>query len=213
MALAAALGLYLDMDLPFPCTVGWGGLAESRSLSAFKTSPTIPSRLRAYGDAPWVRPCVLHPLLDRWHFFSIYEGVCTSEFASALRLSEENLRGLCARQGATAPLALSTTQLVARCLDAAIFGCSPPLEVEEALGPGSAARRGRSSGLGYGGRVGAQSRGLPRESCRKREVYAFEDGEWTVLEPGDAARPPFVSDPGSNAAPSDRPCRPRTSTF
>lgn len=197
--LAAALGIYLDVDLPFPCTVGLG-LAESRVLSPFESSPTRP-RSRA-SDAPWVRPCVLHPLTGRWRFFSIYDGVCTSEFAVALRLSDENLRVLCARVGAAAPPALTTPQLVDRCLDAAIFGSPPP----EAKAP-----RARSPTPETCEDV---DRGLRRELFHGRDVCSFEDGEWTVLEPGERLRAPALSDPCSPApATASRPNRPRTSTF
>jgi len=64
-------------------------------------------------SAWWTRPCVLHPFTGIWFNFSIYDGICTAEFMTALRLLDQNLRKLCMSQGVVPPLDSSTLQLLA----------------------------------------------------------------------------------------------------
>lgn len=78
-------------------------------------------------NAPWwISPCVLHPFTGRWLYFSIYDGICTREFETAIRLIDEDLRQMCACQGEASPAHFSTLQLLAHLLSAPHLGCSSP---------------------------------------------------------------------------------------
>lgn len=130
--LISVLAAYLDVTLPFPCT-GVRGHGRDRfdptGVSAgVPTECLMASSPRGAAHvAWWTRPAVLHPFTGRWHQFSIYDHICTSEFSTALRLIDEDLRRLCVCQGEATPEHLDTLQLLATCLSAARLGCvSPP---------------------------------------------------------------------------------------
>lgn len=97
-------------------------------------SPTVafPRETRARSRSPdlnapwWIWPCVLHPFTARWLYFSVYDGICTREFETAIRLIDENLRQMCACQGEASPVHLGTLQLLAHLLSAPHLGCSSP---------------------------------------------------------------------------------------
>eukprot|EP00929_Paragymnodinium_shiwhaense_P109737 TRINITY_DN76242_c0_g1_i1.p1 TRINITY_DN76242_c0_g1~~TRINITY_DN76242_c0_g1_i1.p1 ORF type:complete len:712 (-),score=127.73 TRINITY_DN76242_c0_g1_i1:139-2274(-) len=72
--------------------------------------------------ALWTRPCVQHPYYGHWYHFTIYDGICTSEFASAMRLIDENLRQLCLSQGERPRSNAATLQLLAQLLSSKHFG-------------------------------------------------------------------------------------------
>lgn len=102
-----------------PCTGVSGGVPTDGSTAS---SPRTAAHV-----AWWLRPSVLHPFTGRWHQFSIYDRICTSEFSIARRLIDEDLRRLCVCQGEAMPEHLGTLQLLATCLSAARLGCiSPP---------------------------------------------------------------------------------------
>eukprot|EP00427_Karlodinium_veneficum_P016047 CAMPEP_0169137898 /NCGR_PEP_ID=MMETSP1015-20121227/41840_1 /TAXON_ID=342587 /ORGANISM="Karlodinium micrum, Strain CCMP2283" /LENGTH=433 /DNA_ID=CAMNT_0009202885 /DNA_START=22 /DNA_END=1320 /DNA_ORIENTATION=+ len=195
LPLVAGLAEYLDVMLPFPCT-GAQGYEESVRIAEVEAN-----RVRAQSEgsvalAPqtawWVRPCVLHPFTERWHNFSIYDGICTSEFLAALRFLDEDLRRICLCQGEVPPADFSTLQLLASSLSAAELGCvSPPFLAPPSMSA-SVSQAGTSSIAvssvlnGDSWRLttsnsstqhhdGGLQKGRRRPSA---DPASFEDGEW-----------------------------------
>lgn len=145
MELLPALAAYLDVTLPFGCTPGHRGncappppegmeddaegevFPRAASPAAARSHPYSQRRSTvqaAYG--PW--PCVYHPFRRRWYNFSVYNNICTSEFGTARKLVDEDLRQLCASQGEYLPQHVGTLQLLAHLITAANLGClSPPM--------------------------------------------------------------------------------------
>jgi len=75
-------------------------------------------------------PGIAHPFSGRWHEFRIRDHTCTSEYARALRLVNENVVLLCACQGSKAPPRFGTLELLTHCLSSANLGCLwPPAAV------------------------------------------------------------------------------------
>ncbi|CAE8635936.1 unnamed protein product [Polarella glacialis] len=119
-----------------------------------------PSSSPGRSVAQWVLPCVLHPFAARWRYFSVYDNICTSEFA------------LCICQGENpAPLLAdgqsTTLQLLALLLSAAHLGCiwPPPADL-----PMQRTEASRSGALLL----------MPVGSSDLEDSHD-EDGDWTVL--------------------------------
>jgi len=130
--LLSALAAYLDVTLPFPCT-GARGSARAAALGHRSTGS-------ANSPAWWTWPCVLHPFRGRWQYFRFYDNLCTSEFALALRLIDEDLRWLCIQQGEV-PAHFGALQLLAQILSSEHLGClSSPIACHPALSTGSASQ-------------------------------------------------------------------------
>lgn len=222
LPLVAMLAVYLDVALPFQCT-GARGLEEAcseascehieerpRAVSESSASISLPRPRRPSKDASvarvqaawWARPCVWHPFTSRWSNFSIYDGICTSEFSMALRLLDEDLLKLCASQGEVPSADFGTLQLLASCLSAAQLGCvSPPLALQDGC-IASVSQADTSSLAGSSTMLNASitqvydsillPKSPPRRS-RRPELSAesaaggalaceTQDGEWTVVE-------------------------------
>lgn len=149
-------------------------------------------------SAWWTRPCVLHPFTGIWFNFSIYDGICTAEFMTALRLLDQNLRKLCMSQGVVPPLDSSTLQLLASCLSATHLGCvSPPLALHDVSSASVSQADESSLGASSMNASCAQvcdsvqlTKNTSRRSRRLEQsvessiggTSAWEDGEWTVVE-------------------------------
>ncbi|CAK0807398.1 unnamed protein product, partial [Prorocentrum cordatum] len=99
--LLSALAVCLDVWLPFPVHRGRAALGTEAAAGApeRRRGRTAGSAAARIGPCKWTSPCVEHPFTARWNYFSIYDGICTSEFATATRLLDEDLRHLCACQG------------------------------------------------------------------------------------------------------------------
>jgi hypothetical protein len=197
LPLVAGLAEHLDVTLPFPCT-GARGHEESARIADLEANRVRSQSEGAVAVAPqiawWARPCVLHPFTGRWHNFSIYDGICTSEFLTALRLLDEDLRRICLCQGEVPPADFSTLQLLASSLSAADLGCvSPPLL---ALPLSASVSQAGTSSIAVSSVANGDSWRLTTSSTqchegglqkgRRRpsaeEAASFEDGEWMVVE-------------------------------
>lgn len=153
VVLLPALAAYLDVTLPFGCAPGHqgntappppSGMGDSEEpfavASSHATSRAHPYSQRSAAQAaygPW--PCVYHPFRRRWHYFSVYDNICTSEFGTARKLVDEDLRQLCASQGEYVRDHVGTLQLLAHVISATNLGClSPP--ASNAPAPSTASR-------------------------------------------------------------------------
>lgn len=183
-SLVSLLATYLDVTLPFPCIVGQGytepcSTNDGTSDSSRATQSGGRSRTQGPGvHNSWVRPSVFHPFKelglmfgprgDGWRYFSIYDGMCTSEFAMALSLIDEDLRSLCLCQGTEAPANLNTLQLLSHCLGAANLGClcPPATQIVESQTSGSA------------------SMAETADAGASTAISAAEDSEWMVVDHG-----------------------------
>lgn len=195
MVLVPALAAYLDVTLPFGCSPGHRGdcapphpegMEQAADGGAFAKAVSSPSARphpysqrstaqAAYG--PW--PCVYHPFRRRWHFFSLYDNICTSEFGTARKLVDEDLRQLCASQGEYMPEHVGTLQLLAHLITASNLGClSPPLSSPPT--PSTASRSIHDT---------------PRDGIASITASSSRDGSASVVAAAskDAARSPRTS--------------------
>lgn len=180
MRLISALASCLDVTLPFPCSAGRGLREVSSAVEAATAASGMRERHRrsstgglAYlarprapaGAPEWVLPCVQNPFTRTWSHFSVYDNICTSEFAAVLRLVDQDLLQLCRCAGVTStPKGAGTLQLLAALLRAEHLGCiSPPGDAE-----------------------GTRHFAVPPN----RLESGHEDGEWTVLDVDDRVRSP-----------------------
>eukprot|EP00913_Durusdinium_trenchii_P003381 g3130.t1 len=178
MRLISALASCLDVTLPFPCSAGRGLREVSSAVEAATAASGMRERHRrsstgglAYlarprapaGAPEWVLPCVQNPFTRTWSHFSVYDNICTSEFAAVLRLVDQDLLQLCRCAGVTStPKGAGTLQLLAALLRAEHLGCiSPPGDAE-----------------------GTRHFAVPPN----RLESGHEDGEWTVLDVDDRVR-------------------------
>jgi hypothetical protein len=212
LPLVATVGFYLDVTLPFPCC-GARGFEEANVCgnhamehhlpveSELSSSGTVVHRSKSKEAATpqsawWAQPCVLHPFTRRWSNFSICDGVCTSEFMTALQLLDEDLRRLCASQGEAPPADSSTLQLLASGLSAANLGCvSPPSVVQESsaasISLADTSSLAASSTLPNAASAQVHDSTVPPKTPRRRTdqlaessagaASPYEDGDWTVV--------------------------------
>jgi len=200
--LLTALAAGLDVTLPFPCAGGHGRaptFAEQNAGRGYPEPASDPlgepvrgmlgSTIAAARPSTW--PCVLHPVSGRRRYFSVYDGICTSEFAVALRLVGEDLRQLLACQGGAAPADLSALQLLAQLLVAPDLGCLlPPRAARPPPGPPGASQqasmvaRVQTSGEAWSRQRSPQLQ-LARSTESAQSLCLYdEDGEWTVVDEG-----------------------------
>jgi len=177
--LLSALAVCLDVWLPFPVHRGRAALGTEAAAGApeRRRGRTAGSAAARIGPCKWTSPCVEHPFTARWNYFSIYDGICTSEFATATRLLDEDLRHLCACQGELVSPETGTLQLLAHLLRAAHLGClSPPAPA------GLAAVHLSTSQVcaSQAGSAGGTAAGSPSASGTLQS--GAEDNDWTVLE-------------------------------
>eukprot|EP00434_Breviolum_minutum_P028036 symbB.v1.2.024802.t1/scaffold2373.1/size80819/4 len=179
MRLTSALASCLDVTLPFPCSGGRGLREVSSAVEAATAASGMRERHRrsstgglAYlarprataGTPQWVLPCVQNPFTRHWHHFSVYDNICTSEFAAVLRLVDQDLLRLCRCQGVTLHRKTTgTLQLLAALLSGEHLGCVSP--------PGDAEAPGQFA--------------VPPN---RLDSAGHEDGEWTVLDVDDRVR-------------------------
>lgn len=152
--LLTSLAACLDFTLPFPCSGGRGYAAVAATASKGGQGPGP----RTW---QWMWPCVLNRFTKRWHYFSVYDNICTAEFAVALQLLNQDLLKLCYCQGEVPPEGSSTLQLLVQLLSAVQLGCVSPRSATE---PRLVQAVGDTTGPG------------------KSSEFAPEDGEWLVLE-------------------------------
>mmetsp|Transcript_11145 Transcript_11145/g.29658 ORF Transcript_11145/g.29658 Transcript_11145/m.29658 type:complete len:537 (+) Transcript_11145:61-1671(+) len=205
-AVAGAIGGHSVGGIVSGC--GAPAMAEFGAMLSDRDGAAIAAPGRQHRGHQWTLPCVLHPFAGRWHYFSVYDNICTSDFATAIRLVDEDLRRLCSCQGEAPPAHLGTLQLLACLLSAVHLGCtSPPW-----LGPAAArnapddvsagsATCGSSMSVaatasprapqGAGSRLsprgdtsatGAGGRSSIADPASGEGIVVYEDGDWTVVE-------------------------------
>ncbi|CEL99122.1 unnamed protein product [Vitrella brassicaformis CCMP3155] len=111
------------------------------------------------GTKGWAVPRVIHRGTGVAHAFTIYDGVCTSDFSAALHLLNQSLLHMCERQGQHPPLRQhdDTLQLLNSIISSPHLGCLVPPRPASALGDLFGHHYGEESFKGY------------------------EDGDWIVL--------------------------------